>query len=121
MPEMPGPPQSNTTNVAVQIAQMVLQTLTLLFMAYLGTTSSKNHEKVDQISVRTDEAADRAEEVKKTLDATALSPEVKQAKEVQMWTNWKYLESVAQNSQSPEDIAKAMTAKKLYEDLKNKR
>ena len=44
----------------------------------------------------------------------------RQGTEIQLWSTWKYLESIAETSGLPTDQAKALEAKKAYDDFRKR-
>lgn len=116
-----GNPPSNphpALHPAVQIAQMILNFLTLLLTLYITSQANKNEDKIEQVQQTQRENVQRQEEVKSTL--MTKTEHDAQATEIQMWSTWKYLQSLAEESGSAADKAKAADAKRLYDEYRAK-
>lgn len=103
---------------AVQIAQMILNFLTLMLTLYITSQANKNEDKIQEVQQVQKENTARQEEVKQTLEVKATHDA--QATEIQMWSTWKYLQSIADESGSPADRNKALEAKKMYDEFRQK-
>lgn len=108
-------PTQENKHWAVQIAQMFFQFLTLALTLYIAHLGSKNQDKINEVGDKQEQAADAAKNVKKTL--AVQEEKNSQAIEIQLWSTWKYLESIAQETNNPTDKTKADEAKKTYNEF----
>lgn len=113
--------------VPVQITTLILNWLQNLvvfavvpYLAYIGNA---NHDKVQKIEEGQVQTRATAADVQKKLDLqiateSAKSKEQAQATAVNLWSNWKYLDSFAQIPGAPQrDKDKAAEAKRVYDEF----
>lgn len=103
----------------ITVISMVLQTITLIATAYIASLATKNQDKIERVEERQEKAVERSEEVKKTVDAKAQADAM--ATEIQLWSSWKYIDSIATESGEARDRVKANEAKHAYDEFRKKR
>lgn len=99
---------------AVIIAQMFFNFATLAVTLYIAHLSSNNTDKIEQVTRNQTEIDTKTDNVKSALDEK--TKEQARSTEIQLWSTWKYLESIAEGSGSPEDKLKAIEAKRLFDE-----
>lgn len=87
----------------------------VIFIASIVAASFgiSNHSKIQDVEQRQNEAATTATEVKQQLEVKSAEDAKKAG--VSLYSDWKYLQDVADTSGSPRDEAAAAEAKRLYE------
>lgn len=105
---------------AYKIARDFMQLITMLFCFYTANIGSRNQDKIEQVEQKQtqvankqDDAAKKAEAVKETLDSKI--EDDTEARGVQLYSTWKYLDDIATMSGSAKDKHKAEEAKKIYD------
>lgn len=105
---------------AYKIARDFIQLVTLMFCFYTANVGSRNNEKIEvvekkqnEVVIKQDEAAKKADEVKETLESK-MDDDIKTTG-VQLYSSWKYLDDVANTTGKMGDVIKAEEAKKLYQ------
>lgn len=114
MPD-PAPASPQPTDRWVQITQMILQTVTFLVTLYIAKLGSSNQDRIEQVQVRQEDAAERTDAVKRVVSRTSES--IDEDRLIRLWVNWKYLDSI---SDTALDKAKAAEAKRIYEEAKKR-
>lgn len=104
-------PASTTIEKTIQWA---MNAVTVIALAYIAAMANSNHDKIDKVEIKQDEAATKATEVKTVLDEKIKEDE--KATGMQLYTAWRYLADIASITESSKDIAKANEARKLYEE-----
>lgn len=101
-----------------QFARDFLTVLQVVALAYVANVGSRNHGKIEQVETRQVEQVETAESVKATLERKAAAERA--ALEANLRASWKYLDSVAYESELPKDKEAAAAAKRAYEEFKAK-
>lgn len=109
-----------TEHPAYKIARDCIQLITLMFCFYTANVGSRNQDKIvevekkqTEVAVKQDVAAENAERVKENLDGKL--KEDTQARGVQLYSTWRYLDDVANASGQKIDKDKALESKRLYD------
>lgn len=125
-PPSPSPVAQVAAHPAVTIAQMLFQFLTMVVVMYTANLGNRNHDKIERVESRQEQAADQAADAINQTKAVKKAVERKsetdtEATAIQLWSAWKYLESVYEASGKEDDRAKAEEAKLVYDDYMRKR
>lgn len=116
------PPSPTSSHWGVAFADRLIDrafkfaaTFALAYLAYLG---NKGVTKTEQVQTQQAQQVETAESVKAALDRKVATERA--ALEANLRASWKYLDSVAYESELPKDKEAAAAAKRAYEEFKAK-
>lgn len=106
---------------------MVIAALTTAIASITAAIfGSLNHQRIDTVQTTQDVQVEKAEErdaklekIDKAAEKTATT--VTDTLGPQLWSTWKYLQGVAEDYPTPENIAKAKEAKLAYDTYTRKK
>lgn len=105
---------------------------TLVIGALNSSAIEQNQKTIDTVKTEQEVVSAKAAEVKNSLDTRSVVTDKKlgtilettktleESNGPSLWANWKYLQSIAIESDKAEDFAKAKEAKRVYDEFLKK-